>query len=380
MALAPIQRPPTRKRSAISMWDFSWLTRRDGNEAEYRDWDRVLDELADRGYDCVRIDAFPHLIADGDDEYTVLPEPYSAQWGNTRPVRVRPRDSLIEFIAKAKAREIQVALSTWFNPDKKRLRGKVRTPADYTRVWRAVLQLLADHGLDSQVAWVDLCNEFPLGAWARGAYREVFGASPDNPLPLFRRWSDAQLAALQRYFDDSIGPLREEFPLHRYTFSSQALAEKQLRQLSVASFDLLEPHVWLSDRWSFQIETGHLLSLIQAPGGPTLHAHAASKLFSLREDAWRRALEDRLSEVAGWAEAANLPLYSSEAWASTIYPETRNPEPWRWVKEICAFGVDCAIRLGWTGLCTSNFSQPHFRVIWEDAGWHRELCGAIRRA
>ncbi|MBW2293056.1 MAG: cellulase, partial [Deltaproteobacteria bacterium] len=43
------------------MWDFSWATRRSGNEAEYADWDKVLDQLAERGYDNVRIDAFPHL-------------------------------------------------------------------------------------------------------------------------------------------------------------------------------------------------------------------------------------------------------------------------------------------------------------------------------
>jgi len=44
------------------MWDFSWLERR-WPGAGYEDWDVALDELKARGYDAVRIDAYPHLVA-----------------------------------------------------------------------------------------------------------------------------------------------------------------------------------------------------------------------------------------------------------------------------------------------------------------------------
>ena len=43
---------------AITMWDFSWLERRWAG-AGYEDWDRALSELSERGYDTVRIDAYP---------------------------------------------------------------------------------------------------------------------------------------------------------------------------------------------------------------------------------------------------------------------------------------------------------------------------------
>jgi len=94
---------------ATAMWDFSWLVRRTGDEAEYADWDRVLDELAERGYNCVRIDAFPHLIAQGRDgrlveQFTVLPQSGNFMWGNHKPVQVEPRKALIEFIGKAAER------------------------------------------------------------------------------------------------------------------------------------------------------------------------------------------------------------------------------------------------------------------------------------
>jgi hypothetical protein len=47
---------------AITMWEFSWIERR-WPGAGFEDWDRALDELSERGYDAVRIDPFPHLLA-----------------------------------------------------------------------------------------------------------------------------------------------------------------------------------------------------------------------------------------------------------------------------------------------------------------------------
>jgi hypothetical protein len=54
--------------SAVAMWDFTWLTRRFGAEAEYADFDRVLDELRERGYDSRRVDPFPHYLSHLEDD------------------------------------------------------------------------------------------------------------------------------------------------------------------------------------------------------------------------------------------------------------------------------------------------------------------------
>lgn len=51
---------------AIAMWDFSWVLRHDpGHEigSEFSNWDLVLDELWARGYNAIRFDIFPHLVA-----------------------------------------------------------------------------------------------------------------------------------------------------------------------------------------------------------------------------------------------------------------------------------------------------------------------------
>ncbi len=51
---------------------------------------------------------------------------------------------------------------------------------------------------------------------------------------------------------------------------------------------------------------------------------------------------------------------------------------WEWVKDVCAEGTRMAAERGWAGICTSNFCQPHFRGMWNDTAWHRDLTSRIR--
>jgi hypothetical protein len=69
---------------ALTMWDFSWLERR-WIGGGFEDWGRALDELRERGYDAVRIDAFPHLLAaDPDREWDLVPVWTEHDWGVRR--------------------------------------------------------------------------------------------------------------------------------------------------------------------------------------------------------------------------------------------------------------------------------------------------------
>ena len=72
-------------RLTIAMWDFSWLNGHyPGGWAE--DFDKVTDELIERKFNTVRIDAFPLVICDtlakGETEYLVPASPY-LNWGQS---------------------------------------------------------------------------------------------------------------------------------------------------------------------------------------------------------------------------------------------------------------------------------------------------------
>jgi len=379
----------------VTMWEFSWLVRRQGAEAEYADWDKVLEELAERGYDTIRIDAFPHLVAHDSEAFTILPQNPLFMWGNHEPVTVEPGAALVEFISKVRARGMGVGLSTWFNDDELHLAETVETPADYARIWRATLDLLGDANLLDAVRWVDLCNEFPIFRWARGAYPLIYpDRDPNDPLAIVAPWTDDELARIQTYLDDGIGPLRDAYPELKYTFSLDAYGAESSQKLDTSAFDLAEPHIWLSTDLGFASSSGQLALLLAAedpePDLNVLQAHAqeAPEVYFGQREQWLGLLEGMLDSWADWAAERELPLVTSEAWGPINYDDTDSIDgvvdtvpgtsEWDWVKDIGAEGVRMAVERGWAGICTSNFAQPHFVGMWSDVTWHRDLNSQIK--
>ena len=88
-------------------------------------------------------------------------------------------------------------------------------------------------------------------------------------------------------------------------------------------------------------------------------------------------LAERLDFWKQLSLARGLPLITTEAWGPVFYDGTGDPADWDWVKDIGAVGVHMAIERGWNGICTSNFSQPHFQGLWADVSWHQSLTQAI---
>src|SRR5580692_4899700 len=110
--------PASKHPRAIAMWDFSWIERR-WPGAGYEDWDQALDELVERGYDAVRIDAFPHLIAvDPNRIWTIHSDGQDGDWGAPGEVDIdRLGEKLVGFIARCRSRGVLVGLSTWYKRD-----------------------------------------------------------------------------------------------------------------------------------------------------------------------------------------------------------------------------------------------------------------------
>lgn len=363
------------------MWDHTVFSRRWGAEAEFADWDRSLDELAERGYDCIRIDAWPHLIDSDRGRFTLVPQRPRWMWGNHSPVTIEPRTEVPELIEKAAARGMRIGLSSWFQPDADGHRPRVRRPEDYTRAWTRTLELLG--GLLEHVEWVDLCNEFPLALWSPSAWRDITGARWPNVLPLLRPWPPERRARMERYFE-AIDPLRARWPDLRYTFSFQGLlGGGAFRRLDLSRFDVLEPHVWLSNDKRFTLASGHALALAELPGSGPVHRFLGPRVYRAGADTWRRALAGRMDAWVRCARAnGDLPLLTTEGWVSTMYDDAPRGDgrEWRWIKDATEVAVELAIERGWAGICTSNFCQPTFPGMWSDVAWHREMTSAIRGA
>ncbi len=162
-----------KEKLAITMWDSSWLRRRYAGGG-FESFDVALDELKERGYNAVRIDAFPHMIAnapDGTNAERFLDVPgvsfhrYGfAQWGNQWTVYIYPRRDIVDFIRKAKARGIYVALSTWLKPTWEHRNDLIEGADGLIRIWDETLSFLQDNGCLDNIVYVDVQNEIPAGA------------------------------------------------------------------------------------------------------------------------------------------------------------------------------------------------------------------------
>ena len=149
---------------AIAMWDFSWLLRHYPT-GEFENWDSVLDGLVKRGYNAIRLDVFPALVAP-DPEGRVIQEhqfPKSdwkpVMWGAQYSPTIRPRRALQEFIPRCLERGLLLGLSTWFfGSGVDRIEGT----DGFVRVWDQTLAVLKENDLLHNVYYVNLLNEYAL--------------------------------------------------------------------------------------------------------------------------------------------------------------------------------------------------------------------------
>lgn len=376
------------------MWEFSWLVRRQAPQDEYSNWNKVLDEALDRGYTCLRIDAFPHLVAEGDMNVTILPQPDFFMWGNNQKnVSVNPYRDLVTFMQLATSKGFVFGLSTWLVPDSLDRRGAVRVPSDLHRIWNATLHLLQKNDLLKQVIWVDLLNEFPVGQWSPGIWKTVFGVPwPEQnvglqnallgatlPLP----WTRGIFERANQFLTDVIPTLKADFPSLNYTFSMQGngISSANIQKLNTSAFDIAELHLWLSDDLRFFLQSGQTLMMSGPfPRNLEMVAPRSQRLYVQHRKTFTERLAKHIDYWHDWAAARKLPVYTTEAWGPVNYddvPGDTEGAYWGWVKDIGEFGLRHALCRGWLGVTTSNFAEPHFPGMWSQAQWHRNQTATI---
>jgi hypothetical protein len=351
----------------IAMWDFSWLERR-WPGAGYEDWDRALDELAERGYEAVRIDAYPHLLAaDFDREWELLPCWNTQDWGAPARCRVRPGPALVKFIQACAARNIRVGLSTWFRRDADNIRTHVTTPLRHAAAWLGVLERLAGEGLLQALLYVDLCNEWTHSEWAPIFHNPPQYAPNEWDSPPSLAWLNTALALV-----------RERFPSLPLTVSTNTRPWRY-GEVDVSAFDFIEAHLWMAsaNTSDFYKRAGYAYELFDPKGYDNLARHGEA-LYRSDPEHWLGLLKNIITKTADASRAADRPLATTEGWSVVDYKDWPLLD-WGWVKEGCEFGVDAALATGrWRAMCTSNFCGPQFRGMWRDAEWHRRLTARMR--
>ncbi|MFP5041113.1 cellulase-like family protein [Parasediminibacterium sp. JCM 36343] len=366
--LANFNVPKTVRPLAITMWEFSWLERR-WPGGSYEDWDKALDELVLRGYNAVRIDAYPHLIAvDATKEWTLLPVWDIYDWGAPATIKVQVQPSLTQFIAKCKKRNIKVGLSTWYREDVDNTRLTLDTPSKMANNWLAVLDIIKKENLLDAILYVDLCNEWPANVWT-----PFFKAKRDG-----HNWS---IEASTTWMKETMEIMHKHYPAIPFTFSFDYYEEKILQKNPTPYLDFVEQHVWMASlnngefnnavgiNWD-GFSTGDLKSL----------AEKAEPLYKSKPEYWNNILTSSIKQLAADTQATKKPLITTECWGVVNYKDYPMLN-WEWEKDLCELGVTTAAATGqWVAIGTSNFCGPQFKGMWADVAWHKKLTGIIKNA
>ncbi|MGQ8335353.1 cellulase-like family protein [Sunxiuqinia sp. A32] len=356
---------------AIAMWDFSWLERRWAG-AGYEDWDQALDELVERGYNAVRIDAYPHLIGeDSTKEYTLLPVWNVQMWGSPAKTKVRVQPFLNQFIAKCRERNVKVGLSSWYREDVDRVLMNIDGPEKMAENWIKTLDSIAKDGLLDSILYVDLCNEWPGDIWCPYFKNDP----PENT------WTYWHTEKSIQFMKESIGFVRSAYPELPYCYSFTGGKPELYAERDLSYFDFIEHHLWMA-----QLNDGEYDKAVDynyerfSPVGYQNLVANYERVYHERKSYWQQLLTDEIQLVANSAKATNQPLITTECWGLVDFKDWPLLK-WDIIKELGELAVKTAANTGqWVAMATSNFCGPQFVGMWRDVEWHQRMTKIIKDA
>jgi len=376
---------------AIAMWDFSWILRHHPY-GEFENWEQVISGLAERGYNAIRMDAMPHFVVSTHegkiiDEFRSVKEDWKpCLWGNDYTMSFRPREALLEFLPICKKYGIKVGLATWFAPHNTGRTDIFNEEGGLLRAWTETLSLLKENNLLDNIIYVDLLNEYPNNHGFDWLKQELNKRSdiqkfklnnPEAHMPVLNatKGNALQVAFHNQFMKDTIRALEVKFPeLELFTSYDSGVP---LEDIDLTEQAALDYHVW------FQ-HTGKIRNIMEiASRDQTQDLSLLNRqLYAYWKDnkPWLvNWIEDRIDAIAAKAKQNNLVCGNTEGWGPIGWYD--HPElDWRWTKESADICVDLARKHdNYKFICTSNFTHPQFKGIWDDVAWHRQITDRIKR-
>lgn len=384
-----------KKPLAIAMWDFSWLLRH-YQGGGFENWDSVLSELARRGYNAIRIDCFPHLVA-ADNDGKIVEEYYypkkdwkPALWGNDASVYVRPREALAEFLPLCKKYGIYVGLSTWFREDASSRHDMPRGVDGFVRVWTETIDFLAENNLMDNVIYVDMLNEYPLFhgfVWISRELDRLAGVADESvvnaaallqAIPKSKTYNLAQKVLYRDFAVNAIKKIKIEYPQLDYTFCFTENGNAPWTDLDFSEFGLLDSHVWFVHNGLLSNDTGYWDMMGENDMAYARTYKAMKERWTERKVELIEWMDGRIALAADYGRKFGIPVGNTEGWGPIGWMDNPNLD-WQWVKETAEICAGLGVKHNYRFNCTSNFIHPQFPGYWQDVKWHRKITSIIRR-
>lgn len=149
-----------------------------------------------------------------------------------------------------------------------------------------------------------------------------------------------------------------------------------LDRIDLSRFNALDYHVWFahSDRIP---GLGEISSRNQTLDYRKANANL-TEYWKANKSSLIGWMNSRITEIATTALKNNIVCGNTEGWGPIFWFD--HPElDWHWVKESAEICVDLARKHNnYKFICTSNFTHPQFKGMWEDVKWHKQITKKIR--
>ena len=366
------------RRLTMAMWDQAFLLRH-GPGGSFADWDRVLDETVERGYNTVRLDPMPQWIDLKDPERVLhWPDPQAPYlpWDWNTAVTAPAGRWLIEFMEKLLARpSLHYTLSAWWFglTEGGSLKGPtpLRQPANHAEgaeMWADMLREWKRRFGFDRLVYFDLANEVP---YFFPGFLDRLKKETGLDWGTAAAFTPAQAAAIAAELNPPLAALRREFPELRFTVSIHGDA----RWLDVPlELDCLDVHFYADadPRWVQRTKFHeHMSYFYKRTDWHADFSDRARKTAAAMAPMLRQRQRAKLMRFAQWSAERGMPLTTTESWAAW-YAFDAPDFDWGWLLEWAEWSVEDAIDAGMWGWTPHNYVQPHF-ANWRDVRWHRRL-------
>lgn len=355
------------RRMTAVMWDHTFLTRHVPGDS-FADYDRVLDEVVERGYNTLRLDPLPQTIDLSRPETVYGQAPMGLPylpWTRPEGFSGPAGEWLIEFVEKARDRGLYYCLSSWWGSGITPLNGGAhpRDFAEGARCWIRFLEQWQHRFGFEGCAYVDLNNEFPC--FFPGLGDELQEAEKEDPQNGKRRWFESTI-------NDALALMRKAFPELKFTVSLHGNVEYADWELELDCMDIhfyadADPR-WVQRTRFYDFCSGGMFKQDDWHAefsDRCARAHrAGAALYRARQRA-------KVAAFAGMGQQRGIPLLTTESWASWYYIDSPHLD-WGWLLEWAAWSVEDAIDFGMWGWTPHNYAQPQFEN-WKSVEWHRRL-------
>ncbi len=381
---------------ALTMWDYSWLLRH-YKTGEFKNWDKVLDELVERGYNAIRIDCFPHFVAKNPDgklqeEFFCPKKKWGLSlWGNNFSTYINPRKALLEFLPLCAKKGVAVGLSTWFGGHGTNQNTLFKDKIDFVRVWDETLEFLNQHNLLDNVIYVDVLNEYPLWhgyTWLTQSVNQLEDASNKGQSKQKfdflnksgkRQYNPTQIDFYNTFIKEVIKELSDKWPKLDWFASQTNTHNTPWTDLDTNNFDALDIHLWFVYNKKFSRNTQYFQKIHTLKNDTKFKEcyEAIKEYWSLHKSDLVTWMDKQIERRAQKAKNQNVPCGNTEGWGAVFWMDHPHLD-WDWIKETGEIGAQLGAKHGYKFNCTSNFTHPQFKGIWQDIAWHQRVTKIIK--